>query len=72
MERSGSDNSAKITVQFGLLGWDLTWVLDAQGRSSVVVVEHVGGQRSLDLVAVCVSHHLLFCFLFLFLFRSTL
>ena len=51
----------------------LTWVLSAKHGSSVIIVEHVCRERSLEFIAVDIFWRLFLRFLFLFfLYRFTL
>ena len=47
----------------------LTRVLSSERRSSVIIVEHVGGEWSLKLVPVGIFHHFLFRLLLLLFLR---
>ena len=46
-------------------------MLSAEHRAPVIIVEHVGGERSLDLISILVSHNLLLCLFLLLLFACT-
>ena len=65
--RAEKDLYKRVRLSWGT--W-LTWVLEAEGRASVVIVEHVGGEGSLELISLSVLDNLLFGLLFLFLLSA--
>lgn len=43
----------------------LTRVLGAESRAAVIIVEHIGGERSFDFVAICIFDNFSFGLLLL-------
>lgn len=68
--RQGQLYTRKIRLASSPSSDTLTWVLTAQGGAAVVVVKHVGGERSLEFIPVGVLDHLFLYLLFLFLLRA--
>ena len=70
LERSGKDSSAQryILLPMSRSEVKLTGMFGPKSWASVIIVEHVGWEGSLELIPVGVLHHFLFCLLFLLFF----